>query len=460
MATLVIRAEPHEEAARLIRGKPAVLADVFKRMLPEIRARAFTVAGVEAANVLQGLRDRIAELPRGADWNDVKRDVLADISPWLVTANDPEERDAQARGAVRRAELLVRQHGFQAYQASKYQVMERQKAVFPFWQYVTMGDGAVRDSHAALNGLILPANDPFWADHYPPWDFGCRCQVVPIMAEERDEAVAAGRVAGKQGAQEAGDRAKGWVLGPAADRDLHAAGRLDWGGAHAADVRSPSAKADKLEDARAAYRWHPGDLQLPLDQLSARYDRSVWAAFERHMRAAEIEGADGRRIGVWDWLLEPARRGIGQELAEFGARMGKERVAALDVSTGARLGSADGKERSVDPRALINAARREKRRIELLHNHPGGGMISAADVRTLIAHRDVAEEVSVHGDGVRQRLRMGVQPVSDSRAEVLCQALDDMRAARKALKASIADWQRLLRWLQAKGYVRYEQYPE
>ena len=34
--------------------------------------------------------------------------------------------------------------------------------------------------HAALHGLVFKWDDPFWDSHTPPWDYGCRCYVVPL----------------------------------------------------------------------------------------------------------------------------------------------------------------------------------------------------------------------------------------------------------------------------------------
>jgi uncharacterized protein with gpF-like domain len=34
-------------------------------------------------------------------------------------------------------------------------------------------DDRTRLAHAALNGMILPADHEFWRDHVPPWGFNC-----------------------------------------------------------------------------------------------------------------------------------------------------------------------------------------------------------------------------------------------------------------------------------------------
>ncbi|MCX6911293.1 MAG: hypothetical protein NTY01_25070, partial [Verrucomicrobia bacterium] len=53
---------PYEEAAAFLKNKPAVARRVFDRLLPEIKGRVFTITCVESANVLQSVRDAIAEL--------------------------------------------------------------------------------------------------------------------------------------------------------------------------------------------------------------------------------------------------------------------------------------------------------------------------------------------------------------------------------------------------------------
>jgi SPP1 gp7 family putative phage head morphogenesis protein len=273
---------PHDEAIAFIKDKPAVSRDVFDHFLPDLKARAFTITGVESANVRQKIRDRIADLPAGANWDDVKKDIVADLSPWLVDEGaDPEVRNGQIAAANRRAELLIRTHGFQAYQATQHDVMTRQKEVFPFWMYQTVGDEAVRPEHQALDGLILPADSPFWDTHYPPWDWGCRCQVVSLLPEEVGEA------------EESGN---GFTLSDNQRNLLETGGMLDTGDTHPINVTSP-ADAGK----EGAFQWNPGDLRIPIDQLKGGYDPAEWATFEAWAKAQQIAELG---LTVWQWLMK------------------------------------------------------------------------------------------------------------------------------------------------------------
>jgi SPP1 gp7 family putative phage head morphogenesis protein len=275
---------PNEEAAAFIRDKAVVTRKVFAGMLPEIRARAFIISGVESLDVVQGVRDRIATLPEGGDWDTLKKEILTDISPWLVTSDDPEENAKQLLSANRRAELLLRIHGMQAYSAANYRALDEQRDIFEYWKYQSMDDGRVRHTHGDLDGAIIRNGSTFWLEHFPPWEFGCRCNAVAMLADEVDEI-----------------RTKEQSLPPESRKVidghrlklLEEQGVLDNGLNKRIDVRSPREK-----EGDAAYSFEPGSLKMPLEMLRSRYDDETWAEFERLMKSEEQ--APGQTI--WQWL--------------------------------------------------------------------------------------------------------------------------------------------------------------
>ncbi len=71
-----------------------------------------------------------------------------------------------------------------AESSSTYHRLKSKTDLFPYWEYRTVGDGKVRHSHAMLNGLVLPANDPRWQKILPPNDWNCRCYIVPRTSAE------------------------------------------------------------------------------------------------------------------------------------------------------------------------------------------------------------------------------------------------------------------------------------
>ena len=93
----------------LITGKPVVAKQVFNQLLPELKARAFTVAGIEVRryNAQQRIRDAVAAVPLGSQtWDEAKRQIVDELDPYL------------GDGADYRAELVLRVNSFQALGSS------------------------------------------------------------------------------------------------------------------------------------------------------------------------------------------------------------------------------------------------------------------------------------------------------------------------------------------------------
>lgn len=288
---------PHHEAVELIRDKPAVAREVFDAMEPELRARAFTIAGIEDFDVLQGVQDSIAKLPAGGDWNKLRKEIAEKISPWMDDAR-----------AANRAKLLLSHHGFAAYSAAHTRALDGMGDIFTHRQYLATGDDATRASHQALDGIILPANHPFWEKHTPPWEWGCRCQVVGITAEDAaDEA--------KADAKRPPDQRL--VLGEIEQRMIEQ-GSLVRGLNTRVDVRTPKERG-------GSYEWSPRQAVMPYGEIRERWDPEVLAEFE--VWAAKQEVMPGSHLLQW---LDPnpeARAGNPPTLGDLLAAAPRGSVA-------------------------------------------------------------------------------------------------------------------------------------
>ncbi|MDT7838205.1 phage head morphogenesis protein [Aquabacterium sp. OR-4] len=62
--------------------------------------------------------------------------------------------------------------------------IQQTKADAPYLMYDAVGDADTRPEHAAWDGLVLPADAPWWSTHYPPNDWGCRCGVIQLSADQ------------------------------------------------------------------------------------------------------------------------------------------------------------------------------------------------------------------------------------------------------------------------------------
>jgi SPP1 gp7 family putative phage head morphogenesis protein len=270
-------AQPHKEAIALIQSKAPVARAVFDAMLPELRGRAFAITGIEAAGVLRNARDAIAGLPAGKPWAEVKEDVLKEISPFF----DSDE------AADRRADLLIRTHGFQAFNAASYRVAQEDEDTTHL-QYLATEDGHARDSHIALNGVILPKDDPFWATHTPPWEWGCRCRIRAINPDLLDEARA----------EDAGRPPAGKLVieGPALDQLRN--GTLIREGDNGQMGRFDVTPPVQRQTEGTPYQWHPDDLRLPLHSILDRYDAKTGDAFLAYARNTKL----APHATLLDWL--------------------------------------------------------------------------------------------------------------------------------------------------------------
>ena len=260
---------PHREAVALIAGKPPVVKRVFTRLLPEIRARAFTVAGIESANALQRIRDQLASVPQGDQtWDQAKHQIADELEPYL------------GDGAERRAELVLRVNTFQAYSASIHEVGMADADTTHF-QYLHGECAVPTPSHLALNGIILPKDDPFWETHTGPWGhLGCVCYKRPMNED---------LVADAQAEDETKEPEDRNVLTPVTAKRLNHGEILRGGRRYDTSIDGPD---------NAGFKWSPGDFRIPLQELEKKYDPEVWSQFQTW---AQQQALDDRQ-SVWDWL--------------------------------------------------------------------------------------------------------------------------------------------------------------
>jgi len=89
-------------------------------------------------------------------------------------------------------ETIYRTEASLAYNAGRFETNQAPEIAEILWgyEYVTVGDDRVRPSHAALDGLRRPKEDPVWNEILPPNGYNCRCTVVEVF---KDEAIATPR---------------------------------------------------------------------------------------------------------------------------------------------------------------------------------------------------------------------------------------------------------------------------
>ena len=75
---------PQTEARDRIAGLPLVTREMMDNMLPELRAYAFTLTGLDVGDQMARVRDEIAAVPMGAQtWAQAKKTIAADLKEKL-----------------------------------------------------------------------------------------------------------------------------------------------------------------------------------------------------------------------------------------------------------------------------------------------------------------------------------------------------------------------------------------
>ncbi|KQC30189.1 hypothetical protein AAY42_10105 [Flagellimonas eckloniae] len=106
---------------------------------------------------------------------------LVDKNGKLVSYPQFEKKVQQVHETFNRTYLqsehrTVKRSSQAARQWAQYQ---SDKDIFPNLEYIIVGDDKVREEHEKLSGIILPLDDFFWNDNYPPNGHQCRCSARP-----------------------------------------------------------------------------------------------------------------------------------------------------------------------------------------------------------------------------------------------------------------------------------------
>jgi len=173
------------EAIRDAQRRRVVLPETFYGdTIGRVRAASATVSGLASLDQVQAVIDSLrTALEQGQSFGAWKKALLASGQDFGLPAH--------------RLETIFRTNVQGWYAAGRAEQIQRLKDDFPYLRYSAILDARVRPSHAALDGIILPVDHPFWKSHYPPSAFNCRCTVIPMTALQAEHAIGKAREQGR-----------------------------------------------------------------------------------------------------------------------------------------------------------------------------------------------------------------------------------------------------------------------
>ena len=168
-----------EEAEKYFGGKIPVSKKEFKKIKDDYRTKAFTVSGYNNMEIIKKFMDVLQEAIENGSTLKVFQEEM----------NDFLARKGYEGITPYQADNIFRTNVQTAYSVGHYAAMTdpEVKKLRPYWEYDAVNDGKTRPSHRAMDGLVYPADHPFWDTYFPPNGFRCRCGVRTLSKRQVEQ---------------------------------------------------------------------------------------------------------------------------------------------------------------------------------------------------------------------------------------------------------------------------------
>lgn len=164
-----------QEAIRAWRRRIPITDEELATLTEAEQAHAFRVAGVTQANQVQEVFDA---LDRAIEHGTTLEEFDAEVGGTLAEAWGGEDAP--------RVETIFRTSVMQSYNEGRDEIFSDPavQEARPYLRFDAVGGSRGCDICDPLDGLVKPADDPFWDAHKLPLHPNCRCLVTPLDTEE------------------------------------------------------------------------------------------------------------------------------------------------------------------------------------------------------------------------------------------------------------------------------------
>lgn len=175
----VVRFPLIEAAARDLAQRRVMVRADFDRLADQAKRTAFTVARVGSLDALQKLQQALTQnVSQGGTLQDFRNAVDEALSNSALSAGHVEN--------------IYRTNVAQAYSQAQREMLDHPLVndEFPYVEYHSVHDQRRRPEHGALEKLgiqgtnVYRRDDPVIQKFWPPWDYQCRCAVIPLTLED------------------------------------------------------------------------------------------------------------------------------------------------------------------------------------------------------------------------------------------------------------------------------------
>lgn len=151
------------------KGENIIPTDSWDELDSEAHDKAFTVAKVASADLLQTIFDHVEKAKTSGQ---TLKQFREDLLPKL-------EQAGWAGATPSRLKVIYETNMQMAYAQGQYKQNKLIADIFPYWIYHQVERKNKRHEHSSLNGKKFRHDDPIWVLIHPPSAFGCGCWVEP-----------------------------------------------------------------------------------------------------------------------------------------------------------------------------------------------------------------------------------------------------------------------------------------
>lgn len=172
--------ERFDDALAFFQARTPMPAEQFYALEAQARGKSFTVSNVAQMQMVQQALDSIDRaLETGQDLQSWKEEIGPALrAAWGGDVEHPAWR----------LETIFRTNVQTAFSHGRIRQM-REPAVAglrPFWLFDAIIDGRQTDICDARDGVLLPADDPWWLSNTPPLHFCCRSGIRSLRRSQAD----------------------------------------------------------------------------------------------------------------------------------------------------------------------------------------------------------------------------------------------------------------------------------
>lgn len=178
MAEFTFEGLPFEEAVTFFREKIRMPTHTWTDVWQRMNGRAFVVAGTVKDELIADFQEAVAKgLEEGTTLADFRKDFDRIVAKhgWQYKG----ERGWRSR-------VIFNTNMRTAYQAGRWQQIQRLKRRRPWLRYSAVLDDRTRPEHRGWHGIVLSADDEWWNTYYPPNGWNCRCTVQQLSQRDLD----------------------------------------------------------------------------------------------------------------------------------------------------------------------------------------------------------------------------------------------------------------------------------